>query len=278
MPYFMDRHDVPDATSDDVARTHLQDLAVQERFGVKYLTYWFDYARNSAFCLVEAADEGQALAVHAESHGLVPNQIMPVDRSAVEMFLGRALDPTETGITQSAFRVIMFTDIEGSTDLTQRLGDDRAMVLLRRHDSIIRAALEAHRGREVKHTGDGIMASFEAATDALSCATSIQRAIALHNDAAQGADDQFQVRIGIAAGEPVTEGGDLFGAAVQLAARLCNRATARGICVSEAVRDLTIGKQFTFAPVEEVELKGFEHPMRTAHLHWESTEPPVASN
>jgi class 3 adenylate cyclase len=268
MPYFMDRHDVPDATADDVAQAHLQDLEVQRRHDVKYLTYWFDYERHSAFCLVEAPDEDRAVTVHAESHGLVPNQIMPVDRSTVEMFLGRAVDPGETGITKSAFRVIMFTDIEGSTDLTQRLGDEAAMVLLRRHDSIIRTALDAHRGSEVKHTGDGIMASFEAVTDALGCAAAIQRAIDMHNNASAEQDERFQVRIGIAAGEPVAEHGDLFGAAVQLAARLCSSASARGICVSETVRDLTIGKRFSFGPTKEVALKGFDHLVRTSDLLW----------
>lgn len=270
MPYFMDRHDVPDATADDVAQAHLQDLAIQERFGVQYLTYWFDYQRNAAFCLVEAPDEGSAVGVHAESHGLVPSRITPVDHGTVEMFLGRPVDPTESGSVESAFRVIMFTDMENSTDTTQRLGDEAAMLLLRRHDSIIRTALEAHLGTEVKHTGDGIMASFASVTNALNCAIAIQRAVSLHNAGATDDDGRFRVRIGIAAGEPVTEDGDLFGAAVQLAARLCGHAPAEGICVSEAVRELTIGKQFSFEPVKEVALKGFDSPVRVADLEWVS--------
>lgn len=267
MPYFMDRHDIPDATPADVAHAHLQDLEVQDRYGVRYLSYWFDYDRHSAFCLVDAPNEQQALAVHAASHGLLPSKIIPVDRNTVEMFLGRIADPADTGFATSAFRVIMFTDMAGSTELTQQLGDDTAMALLRRHDSILRTALEAHRGSEVKHTGDGIMVSFASATDALGCAIAMQRAIAAHN--AAGTSPQFQVRIGLAAGEPVTEGGDMFGAAVQLAARLCSAAAPGEICLSEALSELAIGKRFLFTAPREVTLKGFGHPVRAVRLQWD---------
>lgn len=272
MPYFMDRHELPGATAEEVAAAHLQDLAVQDHFGVKYLSYWFDYDRQSAFCLVEAPDAEQAKAVHRAAHGLLPSEIVPVDRGMVELFMGRVVDPAESGEARAAFRAIMFTDMEGSTGLTQRLGDDGAMRLLRQHDSIIRAALAAHRGTEVKHTGDGFMASFESVTDALGCAIAIQQAIREHNEAASAADERFQVRIGIGAGEPVTERGDLFGAAVQLAARLCDSASASHICVSEAVRDLAIGKRFPFGPVEELQLKGFDEPVRVVSLEWEAAD------
>ena len=155
MAYYMDRHDLPDATADDVARAHMLDLEIQERFGVRYLSYWFDFERHAAFCLVDAPNEQQTVAVHAASHGLVPNQIIPVDRRTVEKFLGRVVDPAETGIANSAFRVIMFTDIEGSTALTQQIGDAAAMPVLRQHNGIVRTALDAHRGNEVKHTAMG---------------------------------------------------------------------------------------------------------------------------
>lgn len=274
MPYYMDRHELPGVTAADLAQAHLQDLEVQDKFGVRYLSYWFDYDRHTAFCLVDAPDEEKAIAVHAASHGLVPNQIIPVEPATVEMFLGRIVDPTESGVTTPGFRAIMFTDLEGSTDFTQRLGDDGAMEILRRHDALIRTALHTHRGSEVKHTGDGIMASFASVSDALNCAIAIQQAIADHNSA-RDPGEQFHVRIGIAAGEPVTERGDLFGAAVQLAARLCNSAQAGQICVAATVRDLAIGKRFTFSDPIELPLKGFDQPVRAAHLLWQ--ERPGAS-
>jgi class 3 adenylate cyclase len=263
----MDRHDLPGVTPQEVAAAHMQDLNVQERFGVRYLSYWFDYEREAAFCLVEAPDEERAVAVHAAAHGLLPNRIIPVDRSTVEMFLGRIVDPTESGVVTSAFRVIMFTDIEGSTNFPQRLGDEAAMALLRRHDAIIRAALDAHQGSEVKHTGDGIMASFNSVTNSLSCSIAIQRAIAAHNRDA-GVDDRFLVRIGIAAGEPVTERGDMFGAAVQLAARLCASAAPGEIYLSHTLRGLAIGKRFDFSAPMDLTLKGFDEPVSAVLLQW----------
>ena len=183
------------------------------------------------------------------------------------MFLGRIVDPAESGVSHPAFRAIMFTDIEDSTAQTQRLGDDGAMKVLRQHDAIARTALDAHRGVEVKHMGDGIMASFESVSDALSCAIAIQQGIEEHNSRAS-ADEQFRVRIGISAGEPVTEHGDLFGAAVQIAARLCNNASPGHISVSEAVSELATGKRFPFRPAEEVELKGLARPVRVVSLDW----------
>ena len=272
MPYYMDRHELAGATAEEVAAAHLQDLSVQDRFGVKYLSYWFDSDRGTAFCLLDAPDPEQARAVHEASHGLLASQIMPVDRSVVETFLGRIVDPTQSGEARPAFRAIMFTDMEGSTDLTQRLGDDAGMEVLRRHDSIVRSALNTHRGTEVKHTGDGIMSSFETVTDSLGCSIAVQQEIHAHNDATPDQDAQFRVRIGIGAGEPVTERGDLFGASVQLAARLCDSAEAGRICVSEAVRELAIGKRFPFGPVEELTLKGFDGPVRVVGLNWQDAE------
>lgn len=267
MTYYMDRHDLPGATPADVALAHQQDLAVQERFGVRFLSYWFDYDRHTAFCLVDAPSEDAARAVHAASHGFMPSEIIAVDRSMVEMFLGRVVDPAVTGSADSAFRVIMFTDMQGSTELTQRLGDDAAMAVLRRHDSIVRSTLQANHGTEVKHTGDGIMASFVQVSDALGCAIAIQREIATHNAAAEP-DAQFQVRIGVTAGEPVTERDDLFGATVQLAARLCSAAAPGEICVAETVSGLALGKRFEFTPTRELTLKGFTGTVRAVGLRW----------
>src|SRR4029453_13321509 len=130
---------------------------------------------------------------------------------------------------------ILFTDIEGSTKLTQELGDARAMALLRSHDQILRGALQENAGPEVKHTGDGLMAAFRSVSGAVQAAIQIQQRLA---DPVAAATGSLRVRIGIAAGEPVAEGDDLFGAAVQLAARLSMRAGPGTILVSALVRAL----------------------------------------
>ena len=266
MAHFMDRHDLEGVTAADVAAYHLSDLATQETHGVRFLSYWFDYERSAAFCLVEAPDAEAAQAVHRDSHGGVANEIIPVDPDEVARFLGRIEDPTRSGrLAESAFRIILFTDLQGSTALVQRLGDDGAMRLLRIHDRIIREALARHGGREVKHTGDGIMASLSSVQGALGSAVDIQRGFADHN---ASHEPPLNVRIGISAGEPVAEGDDLFGAAVQLAARLCDRADPGTIVVSGVVRDLAIGKGFAFGPGGEATLKGFAEPVALCEVMW----------
>jgi class 3 adenylate cyclase len=266
--FFMDRHDLVGDTAADLASAHLRDLEAQERHGVRFLSYWFDYDRSAAFCLVEAPSAEAAAAVHHEAHGEVPHQIIPVDPSVVERFLGPVEDPVLTGRPAgSAFRSILFTDLEGSTAMVQRLGDEGAMALLRVHDVMIRAAVAAHDGLEVKHTGDGIMASFESVRDAVAAAVDIQRAFAAHNAADPAR--RMAVRVGISAGEPVAERGDLFGAAVQLAARLCAHAAPSTIVVAGVVADLAIGKGFSFGPRDEAALRGFPDPVPLCEVMWD---------
>jgi class 3 adenylate cyclase len=172
---------------------------------------------------------------------------------------------------ETAFRTILFTDIEGSTSLTQQLGDTRAMTVLRSHDQIVREALQRNGGSEVKHTGDGLMAAFRLVTGAIETAIEIQRRLADLEATGAGA---LRVRVGIAAGEPVAEGGDLFGAAVQLAARLCQRAKPGSILATGGVHDLAIGKGFTFGKGGRVRLKGFDDPVTAYEILWQQRPVP----
>jgi class 3 adenylate cyclase len=264
MPLYMDRHDLPGATAEDVARAHLADVEIQDRFGVTYTTYWFDPMTESAFCLVHAPSKETAEAVHREAHGLVAGQVIDVDERAVREFLGQIVEPTPGDPwVATAFRAVLFTDIAESTNLTQTLGDARAMQIVRDHDEVVRRAIEARGVQVVKHTGDGIMASFLSVTRALETAAALQRELAERN---RDAEVPFQVRVGIAAGEPVTAHDDLFGATVQLAARLCSSAEPGGILVSGAVRELAVGKGFHFEDVGELALKGFDEPARAYRL------------
>jgi class 3 adenylate cyclase len=154
---------------------------------------------------------------------------------------------------RGGFRTILFTDIESSTALTQAVGDAKAQDVLHGHNAVVRAALAAHDGEEVKHTGDGIMASFGSAVSAVQAALQIQRDL-------EGGE--IRVRVGINAGEPIGEDHDYFGTAVQLAARICDRAEPGQVFVSNVVRELCAGKTLTFADQGEVALKGFPEPVR----------------
>ncbi len=186
----------------------------------------------------------------------------------IEEFVGTTdkAAPVESG----AFRTILFTDVEGSTALTERLGDARARDLLREHEGIVRTALKAHSGSEVKTLGDGFMASFSSATKALECAIAIQGAFAERNESAA---EPIKVRIGLNAGEPIAEDdpdgrSDLFGTAVNLAARIAAQADGGEILVSEAVRQIVAGKKFPFSDRGETELRGFEDRVRIYQVSW----------
>ncbi len=148
---------------------------------------------------------------------------------------------------------VLFTDIVGSTKLTQQLGDAGAQKLVHLHNSVVRTALKEHRGTEVKHTGDGIMASFASSSDAVSAGIDIQRA--LNQARAKDPSILLRLRVGINAGEPIAENGDLFGTTVQIAARICDKAPTDGVMVSQLVKDLSQGKA-QFENKGTFELKG----------------------
>jgi class 3 adenylate cyclase len=141
------------------------------------------------------------------------------------------------------------------------------MELVRTHDRIVRDSLAQTGGSEVKHTGDGIMASFPVVDPSIECAVAIQQRLTEHSD---GAEHPVKVRIGISAGEPVTEANDLFGAAVQLAARACAHADVGGILVSTTVRELCEGNQISFVERGPFELKGFEQPIPLYEVSWQT--------
>jgi len=267
MPMFMDIHEVPGVTSDDVAKAHLMDEHIQAHHGVEYVKYWVNEKQGKIFCLCHAPSAEAADAVHREAHGLRAARIMEVTPEIADAFMGAAeinkagavLLPGNTE-QDPGTRTILFTDIVGSTDMTQRLGDQIALDMLRVHDDIVRTALHATNGREVKHTGDGIMAVFCSAAAAVRCGMNVQQNICQHRGG--NPDDPLQVRIGMAAGEPIEHHNDLFGSTVQLAARLCARAEPEQILVSNTVAELCIGKALPLRDVGEVALKGFTQPVR----------------
>jgi len=275
MPLYMDRHYVEGATRHLVADAHQSDLVVQDKYGIKFLTYWFDDARSTAFCLVEAPDEETIRKAHNEAHGLVPHEILEVDPGVVQAFLGRVEHPVPHDTTpgtagevpiDAAFRAIMFTDLKDSTLMTTTFGDAKALHLLHIHNALTRDTLREHRGREVKHTGDGIMASFALVVDAVECAIAVQKAFAAHNQASP--DAAMYLRIGVSAGEPIEEHGDFFGRTVQLAARICAEAEPGRILVEQIVRDQCDGTGLTFSDLGEMTPRGFDQPIRVYEVQW----------
>jgi class 3 adenylate cyclase len=276
MPLYMDIHSLPEGTTpEDVAKAHAKDTEIQRKYGVEYHKYWVNETGNKVFCLAHAPNAEAAECVHREAHGMMAEKIIEVEPDVAEVFLGGTetnpagavllpgggADDRDPGI-----RTILFTDVVNSTTLTQLLGDEAALALLAVHDAIVRDALSALGGREIKHTGDGIMASFVSTAGAVRCAIQIQRELDKHAQA--NPEHPLKVRVGAAAGEPVEQHNDLFRCTVQLAARLCAHAQPEQILVSNAIAELCIGKGLSFEDVGEVTLKGFGSPVRAHAAAW----------
>ena len=165
-------------------------------------------------------------------------------------------------VQDATFRAVLFTDIVGHTEMMTRLGDERGREVLREHEKITRDVLAANSGTEVKTMGDGFMASFGSVTNAVECAIALQRAFAGREG------EPLSVRVGLNAGEPIEEDGDLFGATVILAARIAAKADGGEILVADTVRGLCSGKGFLFADRGEFVAKGFEEPVRLFDVSW----------
>jgi len=191
-------------------------------------------------------------------------------RSTIEQILPSALADAPSLARHSDERgtvTILFTDIEGSTALAQRLGDKPYHALLAEHNRILREQVARYGGHEVKSMGDGFMVAFASAARALSCAVAIQKAFAHHNETAE---QPIRVRIGLNTGESIEEAGDYFGTAVTLAARIAARAQGGQILVSEVVR--TVGGSLAgveFRDAGRKQLKGIKGTQRVFEVVWD---------
>jgi class 3 adenylate cyclase len=264
VPLYIDIHDIQDISPEAIAEAHEADLAVQQKHGVNYIKYWLNEDKRRVFCLCTAPNAEAAEHVHRDAHGMVAERIIEVDPELADGLLGGgatsaagAVITPRSGRYDPGVRTIVFTDIVGSTALTQRLGDSVAMQVVELHDRLVRDAIDRNSGRVVKHLGDGIMAVFLSANDAVLCASAIQ---ASFRDKALDSGEPIRVRIGAASGEPVERQGDFFGSTVQLAARLCAKAEPGQTLVSTAVTELC--QTLRFADAGALELKGFDQPTR----------------
>jgi class 3 adenylate cyclase len=271
----MDIHSLPEGTTmEDIAKAHAKDMETQRKYGVEYSKYWVNESGKKLFCLCHAPNAEAAECVHREAHGMMAEKIIEIQPEGAEGFLGgtetnaagAVVLPGGADTRDPGIRTVVFTDVVNSTTLTQSLGDEAALALLGVHDTIVRDALSALGGREIKHTGDGIMACFISPAGAVRCAIQIQRELDKHGQASP--ERALKVRVGAAAGEPVEQHNDLFGSTVQLASRLCAHAQPEQILVSNAIAELCLGKGLQFEDLGEVTLKGFGYPVRAHAAAW----------
>ena len=246
MPSYMDIHHVPGIEAHDAAEAHRKDMLIQEEHQCKCMTYWIDVNRGVVFCLIEAPDKSTVEEMHRKSHGLVPNKIIEVKNDLVESFLGRIHDPEDAAISGSglkvfsepALRILLVTNMTDPVLLRNNLGVEKANDLLTRQYDTIRKECATHGGREVEHIGDGFIASFSSAANAVSCALEIQTKMPAADKKATA------FKIALTAGEPVAKSEKLFGDTIQLARYLCTMASSNRLVVSSSVKELLSGDFF----------------------------------
>lgn len=238
----------------------------------------FELARTSHVwgrVLLDAGDHGSAVEKLSQALDLYTKHgagAVFIDPVLVDKMAAQGIDPSSVetsidavvsivGMEQPDLRraaspdgtvAIVFSDIEGSTQMAERLGDERWIGVVRRHNDIVRSRVAAHGGTEVKALGDGFMLAFSTPSSAVACAVDIQRAFASHN--AEHPDEQIRVRVGVHAGQAIKEGEDFYGKTVIVAARIAAEARGGEILVSSAAHRNAGG--VTTDEARNAELKG----------------------
>ncbi|NQV55112.1 MAG: adenylate/guanylate cyclase domain-containing protein [Rhodospirillales bacterium] len=232
-------------------------LGTSQGQALKFSDSYEDYLRNAKYLtMIETGRE----AMQGQLRGNANSALM-LENALEEWTTRKSGEPTSAGTV-----AVMFTDIVGSTAITQAHGDAAAQEVVRTHNRIVRAALTTYQGREVKHTGDGIMASFYNSAHAVEAAIYIQNKVTQDN--ANNPAVPLGVKIGINTGEPIVEDDDLFGSTVQLAARIVDKAENYQIFISETVKGICQGKSFQIESRGMRELKGFKEPMAVYEVNW----------
>lgn len=278
MPLYMDVHrELGSLEPDALAEAHLKDVEVQEKHGVCYHKYWFNHETGTVFCLVEGPSREACDAVHREAHGLVADELIEVEPALVDAFFGAdrftpiGAAVTPEGTPDPGCRVLLFTEVGNLAGAAQRLGDDAALSLIRAHDRLVREALPRHGGRQIRHTGEGVLACFASASAALRFARELQEHCA--GEAAAGSAVRPQLRIGMTVGEPVERDDGLFGLSVTIGRRICETAEPGEILVSAAVRELAAGKGFRFLDHGTATLAGLDEPVALCRVAWRTDAP-----
>ena len=249
MPIYMDRHDISEGvTAEMVAQIHQEDLKIQDQYGCRGLTYWFDEKRNTAFCLIDAPNLDAIQRMHNDAHGQVPTSIIEVSAELVESFLGRIEDPEKTEdtelniIKESAFRAIMIISLKQPAPKSSA----QFKSLLPSYNDVILDVLSTYKGNIVKQTENYFLVSFKSVTNAVRAALDLQGV--LNNFRKEMNTDQDFFKIGLSAGVPVNGNKSFFEDTVKMAERMC-KIIKGDVIVSSDVKELYDSENFD--PINE---------------------------
>jgi AraC-like DNA-binding protein len=240
MPIFMDLHELPNGiTAKDIAEMHQEDLKIEHKYNCRGLTYWCDEQRQTAFCLMEAPNKQAVIDLHQKAHGAIPQQILEVNESIVESFLGRIEDPKKSNktslniINDPAFRTLTVVKIKNKILRADDINTLKAAI--RGYTTSIKTLAANYNGRLVKHESNTFLISFASVTDAVHCGLKIRD---VHNCVIT---PDLEFKIGISAGIPITEKDGFFEDTIKTSDYLSDIAKG-SLSITTAVKDLFEGE------------------------------------
>ncbi|MBN8860209.1 MAG: DUF4242 domain-containing protein [Sphingobacteriales bacterium] len=241
MPLYMDFHHIENVTVEDVKRAHMADVAIQDKYGVRYLQFWVNQEAGAVFCLIEGPDPETCEKVHQMAHGNIACALTEVETGFYEMMMGtghavndHGLVQKENGTLDTGYRTILVVSLYGITKATA--SSDLSMLLTPNWArKIVREQMERFAGRHLAwDADDSLMAAFDDATGAVYCALGIKKALEQFEDK----QPDIIFKMGLSASQPVTMKGDFFREAINLGHRLSLTAPNNQILACALIRKI----------------------------------------
>jgi AraC-like DNA-binding protein len=243
MPLFMDFHKGLSVSVEDVKNAHIADVAVQSKYGVRYHQFWVNEEEGAVFCLIEAPDKEACAAVHREAHGDVACSIVEVSAGFYKLFMGeghridQGLVTHPDGTPDIGIRNVMVINIQGITTVTDA-AEYAALKPSFKAKELAVSILSKYQGREVNLLhDDSMVAVFDSPLNALQCALEIEFQLSEKRSNRENDEWNILFKMGLNAGQPVTEEGDFFSETTTLARRLCSVAGSNQLIVSNKFQD-----------------------------------------
>ena len=253
----MDIHDTTGVSVEDVAADHQRDFTLQDDFNCKFVFFWHDIPNNTGFCVFEAPQKESVINLHNASHGHSPNQIIEIELSQVESFLGKIADiawskknlPFEGYISKTAHRAIMSLEINNPLSLKLQINKSKLAEIENLQKKLIKDSLLKLDGNKVSWENENILISFLSEENAINCAADIQHKF---SNLATEANSRTSVSIGLNFGAPVTKSDDLFGDVISLAIKLGYIAGQNRVLISSS-----LGKAYNYLKIKTGLKNGF---------------------
>ena len=239
----MDYHKDLSLSIEDVKKAHIADEAVQSKYGVIYHQFWVNEQDGTVFCLMEGPDKEACAAVHREAHGGVACSIVEVAAGFYKLLMGNGQMVEQGHVKHSdgtpdrAIRNILLLNVQGVTTVTRSI-DYRSMNIPVPAKELAMSIISSFGGRKVSWLHDDSLVSvFDSAQEAVKCAAHLSQRFLDQKTVRENDEWNIVFRMGLAAGQPLTERGELFSETITLARRLCNVANANEVVLSPAIQD-----------------------------------------